>query len=215
VNKILLITRPNHDPVTTYLYYWSTKVVEEAKLRNIPVLDLAIKKANKKTLESYINKNKPKLIFLNGHGSGEIIAGMDNEPLIEAFDNEVVLSETITYARSCDAARVLGKMAVENGAIAFIGYSRNYIIGYTPSSITRPLNDVIAELFLEPSNLIPISLLKGNTVEDAFNKSQRAMRENLLFMLSDKATQGQKDAAPFMWNNIVGQIVHGDIKGSL
>jgi len=49
MSKSLLVTRPNHDETTNYLYYWSTLVIKEARKRNFSVYNLAGNKANKKS----------------------------------------------------------------------------------------------------------------------------------------------------------------------
>ena len=179
MNKALLITRPNHDPGTNYLFYWAGEVIIVAQKKGITVLDLSKDKATKKNFDSYLKRNQPKLIFLNGHGNKDSILGFDNEPLI-----------------SMD--------------LAFIGYIKSYRLGYSPSSITRPLQDKIAELFLTPSNLIPISILKGNSAKHTNSNSLKAMWRNFRFMLSGNASAAQRDAARHMWHNIQNQKLLGD-----
>lgn len=116
----------------------------------------------------------------------------------------------IVYVRSCNVAAGLGNTCIQIGTIAFIGYLKKYSLGYTPSSMFNPLGDRVAKLFLEPSNLIPISLIKGNSVKEAYRKSQTAMLRNFLFMLSTKATKEQRDAAPSLWRNRKYQVMLGD-----
>ncbi|MDD5626440.1 MAG: hypothetical protein PHW01_00275 [Patescibacteria group bacterium] len=36
----ILITRPEHDPLTRHLSHWNTKVIENAKKKGIDVIDL-------------------------------------------------------------------------------------------------------------------------------------------------------------------------------
>jgi len=210
MSRAVLITRPDHDLITTYLFHWSTFVLQEAIIRNIKVLDLRGKKANSKTFVSYIVKHQPILVFFNGHGNEDVITGYDNEPLVEVNKNERLLTAKIVYARSCDAAKNLGRLCIDNGTVAFIGYEKKYALAYTPSKVTNPLKDDVARLFVEPSNLVPISLLKGNTAKDAYRKSQYSMWRNFGFMLSTRATQSQKDAAPYLWFNRKHQVVLGD-----
>lgn len=159
---------------------------------------------------SYIVKHEPILIVFNGHGNADIIAGYENEPLLEANKNEKLLINKIVYARSCDAADNLGRLCIKNGTLAFIGYTKKFTIGYTPSKTSIPLHDPVAKLFIEPSNLIPFSLLKGNTTAEAYRKSQEAMFRNFHFMISTKASQNQKDAAPYLWFNRKYQVLLGD-----
>jgi len=215
MTKAFLITRPNHDLITTYLFYWSKFVIGEAEKKGIKVLDLPKKKANKKTFISYIKKHQPNLVFFNGHGDEATITGYDNEILIRVGKNEKVLAEKIVYARSCNAADKLGPACISHKSLAFVGYKRKFTLGYTPAKITTPLKDKVAKLFIEPSNLVPISLLKGNTVKGGYRKSQEAMLRNLRFMLSTKALESQRDAAPYLWANKKCQTLLGDGKAQL
>ncbi len=215
MNKAILITRPDHDLITTYLYQWSEYVINLARMKNIKVLDLSGKKANEKNFTSYIVKNNPILIFFNGHGSADVITGYDNEPLVSIDKNEKLLEKKIVYARSCDAAENLGELCIKNNTLVFIGYKKKYSICYSDASVNQPLHDAIAKLFIAPSNLIPMSFLKGNTAKDAYRKSQESMARNFSFMLSTKATQAQKDAAPYLWSNKKYQVLLGNPNASM
>lgn len=64
--------------------------------------------------------------------------------------------------------------------------------------------------FLEPSNLVPISLIKGNSLINAFRKSQVVMRSNLRKMLSSDAPLEERYHAQFLWSNIRSQTILGD-----
>ena len=114
------------------------------------------------------------------------------------------------YVRSCDVAANLGKVSIQKGALAFIGYTKKYALCTSTASQSRPLQDRVAQLFLLPSNLIPIALIKGNTVKDAYRKSQNAMIRSIRFMLSTKASQEQRDALPYLWSNRKYQVLLGD-----
>ncbi len=210
MSRAILITRPDHDLINIYFCAWCSEVIEQAEKSKVKVLDLAGKKATKKILTSYLKGQNPSLVFLNGHGNQSIIAGYDEEPLIEENYNEKLLSEKILYVRSCGVGGSLGESLVRNGVRAFIGYSRKFALCYSYSSQTRPLSDRIAQLFLRPSNLVPNSLLKGNTAEESYIKSQNSMLRSVMFMLSAKASPEQKDAIPYLWSNRKFQVLIGD-----
>lgn len=57
---------------------------------------------------------------------------------------------------------------------------------------------------------MPITLIKGNNVKDAYNKSQDSMRRNFSYMISSKASQEERDAAFFLYSNYTCQIICGD-----
>ena len=67
MSKALLITRPNYDSATNYLYHWSKKVITEAVKKQIPVYDLNGEKANKSNFQSFLRSKRPRFLFLNGH----------------------------------------------------------------------------------------------------------------------------------------------------
>ena len=88
-------------------------------------------------------------------------------------------------------------------------------MGRNPLKLNHPLTDEVAKLFLEPSNLIAISVIKGNTACEAYKRSQEAMMKNFFFMLSSNATFNQRDAAAYLWANRRNQVVFGDENAKL
>ena len=88
-------------------------------------------------------------------------------------------------------------------------------MGRNPLKSNHPLTDEVAKLFLEPSNLVSISIIKGHAAKDAYRKSQQAMIKNFFFMLSSNATANQRDAAAYLWANRRNQVVLGNEKAKL
>lgn len=207
MNKSLLITRPDHEIVTKYCSLWSEDIRVLAGKKGIHVYDLKGKKANRKNFESYARANAPSLIFFNGHGNAKTITGYDNEPLV---DMSSVPTPSIMYARSCDAAQILGPFLIKKGLHAFVGYLRKFTLFYDSAHIMKPIQDPIARLFLESSNLVVSTLLKEHTVTEANNRSKSAMFKNLKRMLSSAASFEERYAAPAMWSNMTAQVVLGD-----
>lgn len=206
----ILITRPRHDKATNYLYFWSQPVADFAGKKNMRLIDLSGEKANSLLVRQYNRNIKPTLLFLNGHGTEDIIAGHDDQPLISAAEDLTDFAGSVFYCRSCDSAVILGVKLVENGAKGFIGYRQKFIFGYIPQYMTKPLKDPLAKLFLDPSNLIPISLMKGHTSGTTYQKSQVAMRTNFHKMLSSAASFEERYYAQFLWSNIKHQTLLGD-----
>lgn len=210
--RAVLITRPNHDVILNFLYYWSEEVVKLAKKKCFTLLDLKGDKSCKDKFESYIKKNDPVLLFFNGHGSEREISGHDDEVIVELGDNDKFLSGRIVYARTCDSAVELGKKCKSK---AFIGYSWRFIFYFNSKNVSNPTRDKLAARFLQPSNLVATTLLKGHTTEDAYNRSQEAMIKNLFKMLSSEASHEEKAVASFLWGNIQSQRLYGDPKASV
>ncbi len=207
MNKALLITRPRYDAITNYFYTWSEKILRIAKNKRIPIYDLKESKANKSRFESYIKAHQPSFIFLNGHGNSEMIAGHNNELLV---DKTSLITEGIIYARSCNAADNLGHMLTKKNLKTFIGYTRKFILGYRVDLVSTPAKDNIAKLFLEPSNSVAIVLLKGHTAQEAHNRSRNSMYQNFRKMISSTASFEERFAARWLWSNYKSQVLIGN-----
>ena len=205
-NKAILISRPHHDPVTKYLCEWSEDVVDLARAKQIPIYDLKGQKANKGEFDSYIKKQNPSFIFLNGHGNSQEITGDGNKTIV---DSGSVLTNKIVYARSCDAGQLLGHNLINNGASAFIGYKRKFAFLYSPEKLSRPKDDNIAQIFLAPSNLVASTLLKEHTVADAHGRSVAAMYKNFVKLLVSTASYEERYAAKLLWSNLRNQVLLG------
>lgn len=210
MNKILLITAPDHDITTRYLSAWSGKIFELADKKNIQVINLKRKKANIKELKSRLLKMKPLFIVFNGHGSNSCITGYENKILIQAGHNEDLLKHKIIYAVSCRSAVKLGLKSIKAGALAYIGYAGDFIFCHDDHKISHPLNDKIAKLFLEPSNQVAASLIKGNESEEASKRSKKFFLRNMQKMLSSEASPESSQYAKFLWWDMKCQVCLGD-----
>ncbi len=204
----LLITRPEHDPATHCLSKWSEKIIDAAKKKNINVIDLHREKANRERVAGTLKKGIAKLVVLNGHGSDSTVHGHDNEVILKEDDGDVV-KDKIIYARSCRSAKRLGQNSVKQGALAYLGYVEDFIV-VTDATATKPLQDKTAELFLEPSNYIPISLLKGHTAGDANKRSKNLFRKNInRLMVEGPSSYNYDDIIWLLWD-MKNQVCIGD-----
>lgn len=208
--KTLLITRPDHDITTRYLSAWSKKIIEVAGRKNIQVLDLKRQKASLSELKSRIKKMDPSLVILNGHGSENCVTGYENKILVKAGDNEKLLESRIVYAVSCRSAKELGSKSIKAGALTYIGYTGDFIFCHDTRKIARPLDDKTVRLFLEPSNQVSISLIKGNTTQDSTNRSKQFFWRNIQKLLSSEGTAETNQYAKYLWWNMKHQVCLGD-----
>ena len=113
-----------------------------------------------------------------------------------------IFDGNIVYARSCNTASVLGKELTKKGVKAFIGYARKFNVGYVSSKISKPLEN-------------PITIIKGNDVETAHQRSKTTMAKNFRKMLSATATYEEQSAASWLWGNIKSQVYYGDGKAKI
>ena len=204
--KILFI-RPSFDDVTSYLYYYSEELVDESKKKAHNTLNKEKKDANKKTIMSLLSKYNPDFVMFNGHGAPKLICGHDNEILIQHGHNHNLLKKRITYSLSCSSASVLGKKIADKNS-TFIGYTDEFALGMDTNCQASIHRDKRAKLFLDPSNLLVKSILKGNTALEAVKKAKELMKKNISFLRTD-STPDAKDYIPYLFNNYVLLEVFG------
>ena len=106
MSKTILITRPNYDSVTRYLYYWAKLPIQLAKDKGIEILDLKVERSNKKDFSRAMKKN-PSLIVFNSDGNSDGSVDFDKS-LIEDGSNINEFKSKIVYAFPCKTARILG-----------------------------------------------------------------------------------------------------------
>ncbi|MDY6789588.1 MAG: hypothetical protein SVV03_06550 [Candidatus Nanohaloarchaea archaeon] len=214
-DKKLLITRPRHDIVTFYLFKWSKALIELAKDRNLEVVDLDKDKASREDFESYLDSTDPRLVVLNGHGGSSTVAGHEDEPILEAGDNEGKTKDRILYVRTCKSARRLGKTCVGEGdADAFIGYKGDFALIRDSRKTSDPLNDETASPIMEASNKAPRQLIKGKKAENAYISSQKAHTEKLREVISGY-TLGKREIFNALASNKENQTLIGNSDASL
>lgn len=215
MNKSIIITLPRHEYAVEYLSVFSKSIVQEARNRGFKVKELKDKSANREELEAFIQNFNYKLIVFNGHGSETTITGYKDIPLVQVGLNESLLKGRITYARSCWAGCILGKESMNNDQEGcFIGYTLPFMFYIDERWRSNPSKDTVAPLFLEPSNLVPISLIKGNITLHAHENSKRQILKTIKKVLRE----GSEEAFLFaekLWNNYTGQVLIGNSSAAL
>jgi len=215
MNNDFLLTRPRHDETTNYLYYWAELVVKEAKKRNFKIIDLTGKRANSDDFSGRVKKVNPSIIFFNGHGNPNVITGHNNEILIEVNKNDILLKDKIVYAISCSSAKNLGRSSIEKGTKSFIGYNEDFVFMHEKDKITKPAKDNTAKLFLEPSNLVMMALLKGNCAGDSSKRSKNEFKRNIRKLLASDSPQEDKSPIQWLYWDMLSQVCLGDGEAKL
>lgn len=177
MDSLILVTRPKYDDGTEYLSAYALEVLKKFKGKFL-IKDFEGKKVNRENVEKYIKIKNPNLLFLNGHGNEKEIYGYKGE-VIFSLTNAHLLNDKITYARACFSANVLGKEVVKNNSGCFIGYVYPFSFWMDDKRSATPLKDKTARMFLNPSNEIIFSLLKGENAKRANEKSRKMMVENM------------------------------------
>ncbi|MBI4600145.1 hypothetical protein HY732_04490 [Candidatus Uhrbacteria bacterium] len=208
----LLITRPQHDLTTRYISSWAIEAIRHAERKGHAVIDLQKEKANRKEFVGRIEKVKPHIVFLNGHGSSDCVTGHDNEVLVGTGVNHEVLHGRITYALSCASGKFLGSKIGQDNQSAYIGFNDDFIFAANMKYSTRPLEDTVARPFMESSNQVVNSLLKGHTVDEATERSRDMYRKHYARLSSSIANPDAIQAAQLLWWNMRNLIWSGNGK---
>jgi len=208
MKKGLLITLPRYDDITEYLSQFSQQIEKEADDKGIELKKLKDKEVTREEFEKIIKKLDYRMIVFNGHGSSDEIRGYRNF-IVKVGENENLLRERIVYARTCHAAVRLGKECTKDAKEGcFIGYNRPFQFYVNLKWIANPLKDNTAKLFLEPSNLVPISIINGNSAFNANENSKRQILKNIKKVLQNSDAESFK-IAEALWNNYEGQVLLG------
>lgn len=171
--KHFLLTTPNHDDTVGYLAESCKQVIEFAKSKSFDIANLNSKKATKKELEKRLKKHDSKFVMLNGHGDIDSVTGYNNEVLIKCGEKINLMKNRIVYALSCFSLSKLGKECVKKGTIAYAGYTFPFMFYFDPSRSATPAKDKIAQSFFVAANMVPVSLLKGQSISEAVKRSRR------------------------------------------
>jgi len=212
MSRILLVTNPSDDAVTEYLDAWSEKAVDLAKGQpDTKVFELRRENVNKDKFIKLVEQENPQLILFNGHGDHNLITGFNQEVLIKCGADEQYLKNKILYALSCKAGKTLGPACIEIGSLAYIGYKEEFKLTHlNKTTKIEQQQDEMANLFLEPAYEALLALIEGNTVEKAFQRSQKMYADNLMSLMTSKIAGLNPGAASRLYHNYQNHICLGN-----
>ncbi len=175
--KQFLITRPNHDIITSYLHDFSKEIVRTVKgAQDIHITNLEGPNATRVKLEKALSKEKPKLVFLNGHGDRKKVAGHKDEIILDNKNVDLTKNKII-YSLSCDSLTDLGEISVKKGANAYIGYNASFMLVRDPSREGTPSKDKNALPFKKICVTMINSLVFGMSAETSIEKTKEEYRK--------------------------------------
>ncbi|MEY4723167.1 MAG: hypothetical protein RLZZ324_680 [Candidatus Parcubacteria bacterium] len=210
--KIIVVTNPAHDEVTTYFGIWMEKALLVAHGQaDTRVITLNGASANRTELERVVAEHKPGLVLFNGHGNASAMGGFANAVLVAAHDNENVLSGTITHMLACDAGLTLGPRVVQLGGRAFLGYAKPYLLVHDELCDTaeRRESDPVATLVLGPAFGAVTALIRGATARQAFMESQERHKETLRMLISHGNQKLLAEVGGAVFHNMKCQVLLG------
>ena len=91
----------------------------------------------------------------------------------------------------------------------------DFAIGKDPEREATPSKDKIAKLFLEPSNLLFVSLLKRKEIKEAIFKTKKKMKENINYLSNTDDFPEATHYAPYLYGNYIGLVAHGDTEATI
>lgn len=204
----MLVTMPNYDRMTWYLSAWADEYIKTLVPKAMSVYMLRGEDVKRKKFESYVKKQRPTTLFINGHGAADRIAGHDHDIILDT-QNVSVLKGINVYALSCQSAKELGPKAIEAGAKGYIGYKEDFILVSQPSKAGHPKDDAAAALFLNPSNVIVAALGKGHNVQESAQKGKSAYTNSILQALNSDIQSDFDKYVPYLIWNRTHLSVHG------
>lgn len=214
MNKTLLVTRPDYELTTHYLYFWSENIISSAREQKLDFIDLKKTAANKKEFIYNLLKLNPALVIINGHGNKDLVTGQNSEILIRKDVNEEVLKGKIVYAISCQSGKLLGPACIKKGTKTYLGYDEDFIFLCDENS-SNPLNDKTAALYLAPAYQLAISLVNGKSAKEAYNASQNKFSQNIKSIVTSGSKDDNKNLLPYLLWDKTHQKLLGDEKAKI
>lgn len=174
----ILFLRPSNDLPTRYASQYLEEAVNEARRLNHNVIDLKDELVTRENFTNYMMNSHPDIVVLTGHGFPEMIAGWGNLPILKAGVDDAILEGRTIIALSCSAGKELGKVLVERGAKAFLGFQRPFTFYFESKS--NPTSDEKARLFFKPAIEATLALLKGESIQKAYNLAIDSYNESMM-----------------------------------
>jgi hypothetical protein len=198
MKRSLVATCPDFDRMTRYLSTWAGEILKYCEAHGNATFVLRGEKANRHNLESSVRKHRPDILFLNGHGDDSRVAGHNNDIILDK-DNIKIAAGTNIYALSCNSAARLGPLAMKNSAKGYIGYTKEFIMLSNAAKTAHGAIDDKARLFLEPSNAIVQSLVKGSTADGATEKGRRAFLDSIQKAVNSDVQSDDDKLVPYLF----------------
>ena len=191
----VVITNPKFDVATEFTNFWTKEVINEALNLGLDTTALEENDARLAQFQGILASKDPLLFVGAGHGSQEVFTGQGQEHILwtptaefgHDDSNIALVNGRITYLLSCLTGQVLGPAIGTQPDTYYIGYNEDFIfIGFTPG-------DQYSFPFGECSNAIAKTLLRGGTIEEAYNEGIR-----MFDLFIAQWQQSSDPAAPFI-----------------
>lgn len=143
-DPIIVITRPLYDFATWYTYAWCDELVGKTQDR-LTTIDLGLELATRKNLEKIFSEFSPVMYYHIGHGSEKCIIGTRGEKIIDDHNCDV-LKSCIANVTACRTAAYLGGRAIDEGCVAYMGHSENFLFVTKFHTLDRQMQEIYERL---------------------------------------------------------------------
>ena len=109
----------------------------------------------------------------------------------------------------------MGSAVSENNEATYIGYSEEFVFVLDRNYLKRPLDDPMAKPFMNSSNQVMVSILKGHSAQEASDRSKKLFRNYFSELASSKASKDSLQSAQFLWWNMRNQVCLGNGQAKL
>ncbi len=216
MNKTLLFARTRYDNHNEYLYAYSEEIISEAKERNWSVHRIEDEEVNRDAFVSRLSKIQYQFVVFNGHGDEDKLLGYGDKILLTAQKDARLFSGKIGFLRACDSVNWFCKEAAEKGgAKCMIGYIGAFSFWTLDKFALTPLRDPLAQPVFKVSNLVPLKLIRGATVEDAVGAAKREARTKVRELLAGKRDEYTQLIVDTLIDNEISLDTYGDTKASV
>ncbi|HLC89681.1 MAG TPA: hypothetical protein VJG65_01845, partial [Patescibacteria group bacterium] len=108
------------------------------------------------------------------------------------------------------SARVLGKEVAGYADTTYIGYQEDFVLIYLEKYRTRPTEDNLAGFFLEPSNLVITTLIKGNSAKESLTRAKQEFLRNIQKLLNSKTKSDDSSVLRYLVWDMQNLVLQGD-----
>lgn len=213
----VLITACPHDTPTTFGYFYLRRAADTLAEYGHRIIFL--RSANLPNFRAALVKDDPRLVMLNGHGGRRCVTGCGQVILgVAGYDpelgrniireNPAWMSGRIVFLLACNAGMELAPRLDQMGALAVVGYRRDYIFlseDPDPSKCQRS-----KPFFLAPI-MFPVTLALGGNVGEAVS----AVREAYCRYREEADLKGDALVAKYLNFDLENMVVYGKMNVTL
>ena len=214
----VVFSRPTIDPTKAYLFgrWWLWRCVGESTLRALDVVDLEGDLATRVDLRLALDEKDPAFFVACGHGSPTRLAGqydaLGRPDIMLDLGNADWMAGRVVYLLSCSTGKELGPKIIEQGGIAYIGYSEDfYWIVMDPN---RPGGDLYARGFGSATATVVLTLLRGGTVQAAYKNSVKTFDKYIEYWRQSEDPFGREIVKWLIWDRDA-TVALGDIQATV